>query len=102
MQLLFQSAVDLGEKGLDRQYGYGLVDAEGVLTRIPDPSAPAPVPGYSRCTEVPCGAAAALSGRTGRGRAAHNLRAVRDTLFVQQVSFARTVCCTHQASVVGC
>lgn len=97
-QLLFQSADDLGEQGLDRQYGYGLVDAEGVLTRIPDLSAP--VPGYSRCTEVPCGAAAALSGQPDEAALLTNLRAVRDQLFVQQPGTTwRTVYYTHQAEV---
>lgn len=97
-QRLFQSADDLGEKGLDRQYGYGLVDAQAVLQSIP-PS-PAPVPGYSRCTEVPCGAAAALSGQPDEAALLTTLRAVRDTLFVQEPGSAwRTIYYTHQAEV---
>ena len=97
-QLLFQSATDLGEKGLDRHYGYGLVNAEGALTGTPDPAAPAP--GSSHCTEVPCGSAAALSGQPDEAVLLTNLRAVRDRLFVQQPGAAwRTVYYSHQAEV---
>lgn len=97
-QLLFQSATDLGEKGLDRQYGYGLVDAEGALTRTPDPAAPAP--DASHCTEVPCGSAAALNGQPDEVELLTNLRAIRDQLFVQQPGATwRTVYYSHQAEV---
>lgn len=97
-QLLFQSAVDLGEKGLDRQYGYGLINAEGSLSRPPDPAAS--VPGSSHCTEVPCGSAAALSGQPDETALLTNLRAVRDQLFVQQPGVAwRTIYYNHQAEV---
>lgn len=97
-QLLFQSAVDLGEKGLDRQYGYGLVDAESALTQNPDPAAPAP--GASHCIEVPCGSAAALSGQPDEAALLTNLRAIRDQLFVAQPGATwRTVYYSHQAEV---
>lgn len=97
-QLLFQSATDLGETGLDRQYGYGLVNAEGALIGTPDPAAPAP--SASQCVEVPCGSAAALSGQPDEAALLTNLRAVRDQLFVQQPGVAwRTVYYNHQAEV---
>lgn len=97
-QLLFQSADDLGEKGLDRQYGYGLVDAQQALASTLQ--AAAPIPGYSKCIDVPCGAAAALSGQPDESDLLTTLRAVRDQLFVQQPGTGwRTVYYNHQTEV---
>lgn len=96
--ILTASADDLGEVGRDRQYGYGLVDAVRALESATPVAAP--VPGYSRCSDVECGAAAALSGQPDEGELLTTLRTARDQLFTQAPGLAwREVYYRHQSEV---
>ncbi len=96
--ILTASADDLGEVGLDRQYGYGLVNAVRALESA-TPTA-APVPAYSRCIDIECGAAAALNGQPDEGELLTTLRATRDQLFTQAPNLAWSeIYYRHQSEV---
>ena len=96
--LLEQSATDLGENGLDRQFGYGLVNAQAALEMATPADAVAPGP--SRCIEIECGAAAALSGEPDEWQQLTTLRAVRDEVFARHPNIAWTdIYYRHQAEV---
>jgi hypothetical protein len=96
--ILAASADDLGEIGLDRQYGNGLVNALRALeTATP---AQAPVPAPARCMEVGCGVAAALRGQPDEEQLLTTLRHTRDRLFEQGVGLRwRQLYYRHQEEV---
>jgi hypothetical protein len=92
------SADDLGEQGLDRHYGYGLVDAQRALETLTPVTTP--VPGPSRCQVVECGAAATLDGEPDEAVLLTTLRAARDQLLTEQPNLHwREIYYAHQAEV---
>lgn len=96
--ILAQSTTDLGESGLDRHFGHGLVNAQGALEMVTPTDAVAPGP--SRCVELECGAAAALSGEPDEWQQLTTLRAVRDQIFSRQPNMGWTeTYYRHQAEV---
>jgi hypothetical protein len=81
IEILHQSADDLGQSGFDCYYGYGRVNAyQALQTATPDE---APVPDRASCPSTVCGASAALAGEPDGESILSNLRAVRDEVFTQ-------------------
>jgi hypothetical protein len=96
--ILQQSADDLGEQGLDRHYGYGLINAQWALETVTPTTAL--VPDQSRCIEIECGAAAALQGEPDEAALLTTLRTVRDQLLTQHPRLRwRAIYYTHQTEV---